>query len=91
MTRRLLGARLGVDLRGLRWAGIAMLGAGAVVAHLPGEAGIPCLLRSTTGVPCPACGMTTSVKAALRLDLAAALSANPFGVVALIFAVVLVS
>jgi hypothetical protein len=59
-----------------------MLGAAFVLPLLPGEPGLPCPLRALTGVPCPLCGMTTSVEAAVHLDLAAALAANPGGVVA---------
>lgn len=36
-----------------------------------------CMLRNTTGVPCPSCGATRAAKAALRLDLAAGFGHNP--------------
>lgn len=36
----------------------------------------PCTLRLVTGLPCPACGMTTSVALLARGDLAAAWSTN---------------
>ena len=48
-----------------------------------------CPLRATTGIPCPLCGMTTSVTATLRGDFGAALAANPAGVLAVAAAVVL--
>lgn len=77
-----------VDLRGLRVAGAVMLGA-AAVRPLVGSPGIPCPLRMITGVPCPFCGLTTSVTEAVWLDVPAALSANPMGVVAVMAALAL--
>ena len=68
-----------VDARELRVGGALLLGCGAVVAAVPGDQGLPCPLRTLTGVPCPLCGMTTSVVATLHLDLGAALAANPAG------------
>lgn len=66
-----------------------MLGAGLVLTRLPAGVGLPCPLRSLTGVPCPLCGMQTSVKATLVGDLGRAVVANPAGVVAVLVAVVL--
>jgi Protein of unknown function (DUF2752) len=40
--------------------------------------GLPCPLRTLTGVPCPACGMTTAATRLAAGDLHAALAANPF-------------
>ncbi len=68
----------------VRIGGGIMLAAGAVWPLL--GAGLPslaCPLLSTTGIPCPLCGMTTSVVAAIHGDLAGAVSANPFGLVAI--------
>jgi len=67
-----------------------MLGAGLVLTRLPAGAGLPCPLRTLTGVPCPLCGMQTSVKATLAGHLGRALAANPAGVVAVLLALVLV-
>ena len=66
-----------------------MLGAGLVLARLGPGAGLPCPLRTLTGVPCPLCGMQTSVKATLTGHVGQALTANPLGVVAVVVAVVL--
>jgi hypothetical protein len=46
--------------------------------------GLPCVLRSIAGVPCPACGMTAAAMALARGDAPAAWAANPvvFGLAA---------
>ena len=89
LHRRLAAARVEFDLRGPRYLGAAMLFLGAVLPHLPGDPGVPCPLRTVTGVPCPFCGLTTSVKAVMRGDGHAAWVANPFGLLAVAAAVAL--
>jgi hypothetical protein len=79
-----------IDVRELTWAGAAMLAAAAVLPALPGNPGLPCPLRTITGIPCPFCGMTTSVEATVHLDVAGAIAANPAGIALVIFAIVLV-
>jgi Protein of unknown function (DUF2752) len=88
-SRRLVAARAEIDLLPMRWLGGAMLALGVVLPHLSGNPGLPCPLRTATGVPCPFCGMTTSVKATMRGDLGGATVANPFGILAVVAAVVL--
>ena len=85
----MLERRLRLDVGELRLAGAGMLAAGAVLPLLPGHPGIACPLRRLTGVPCPLCGMTTSVEATLRLHLREAAAANPAGVAAVAAAVLL--
>jgi hypothetical protein len=80
-----------LDPADLRTAGAVMLGAGAMLPILPGHPGIACPLRASTGIPCPLCGMTTSVEETVRLDLHAAVAANPAGVVAVAFALLLLA
>ena len=81
---------LTLDLHDIRIAGAVMLGAGAVRAAWPGHApGLPCPLRTLTGVPCPLCGMTTSVTEAVHLHLGSAVAANPAGVLVVAAAVAL--
>ena len=62
-------------------AGLALCGAGLLLPEVPGYPGITCPLRAATGVPCPLCGLTTSVRALLTFDLATSLALNPLGLV----------
>jgi hypothetical protein len=68
-----------LDLRGLRAPAALMVAASAVLPLVPGHPGLVCPLRALTGVPCPLCGMTTSVEDTIRLDLGGAAAANPAG------------
>ncbi|HEV7888733.1 MAG TPA: DUF2752 domain-containing protein [Acidimicrobiales bacterium] len=77
-----------VPLHDLRIAGGLMLAAAAVRPAV-GNPGLPCILRAVTGIPCPLCGMTTSVTDTVHLNLAGALAANPMGIALTVFAVVL--
>jgi len=53
------------------------------------QLGLPgCGTLRNTGWPCPSCGLTTSVAAAVHGDIAAGLKAQPFGVVLALAAVV---
>ena len=79
-----------IDLRDMRVAGTAMLFLAVSLPFVPGYPGIPCVLRTFTGVPCPFCGMSTSVKEAVRLQLREAWTANPAGIAAVLAAVLLI-
>ena len=83
------GQPIDLDLTDLRGAAVVMLAAGAVLPLLPGHPSLACPLRRLTGVPCPLCGMTTSVEQTLRLHLHAAVAANPAGLLAVATAAVL--
>lgn len=48
-----------------------------LMAHTGGQ-GLPCPLRTLTGVPCPFCGMTTAAVAITHGNWSAAAAANPF-------------
>ncbi len=73
----------------LRRVGAAMLAAAAVIPRLPVQPALACPLRSLVGVPCPLCGMTTSVVATVDLRWADALAANPAGLLAVVVAIAL--
>jgi len=63
-----------LGLVGLAAAGAAF--AYPVVSRAIGL-GLPCPLRTLTGVPCPLCGMTTAATSLSAGDLGAAAAANP--------------
>jgi hypothetical protein len=63
--------------------GVFGLAAGAAVTVYPAVSratgvGLPCPLRTLTGIPCPGCGMTTAATGLVAGDIATALAANPF-------------
>lgn len=68
-----------------------MLPAAVVLPLLPGHPGLACPLRTLTGIPCPLCGMSTSVEATVRLHLREALAANPAGIAVAVLAVALLA
>lgn len=49
---------------------------------IPLQSGVLCPLRAVTGIPCPMCGMTTSVIATTHFDFGGAFAANPAGLIA---------
>lgn len=84
MTDRRGGLVLhGAELRG---TAAALLAAGVALPLLD-HPGPGCLLRSWTGVPCPLCGMSTSVTSTIAGDLPEAVAATPAGVLLVAVAV----
>lgn len=79
-----------VDLTQLRRIGAAMLGVAAVRPLVPFEFVPPCPLRTLTGVPCPLCGMTRGVTAAVHLELSKAVFLNPGSIVAVVLAILII-
>jgi Protein of unknown function (DUF2752) len=77
------------ELRDVRPAGVLMLAGAFVLPVLPGHPGIVCPLRALTGVPCPLCGLTSSVVDSTHGDVAGALATNPAGLAAVVLTVVL--
>jgi hypothetical protein len=78
-----------IDPGDLRFAGGLMVIMALIRPFIPLDLGVLCPLRAVTGVPCPFCGMTTSVTAAVHLDFAGAFAANPAGIVAVAVALFL--
>jgi uncharacterized protein DUF2752 len=75
-----------IALRDLRYAGAAMLGTALVWPVLPVHPPNVCPLRTTTGIPCPFCGMTRAVVAAVHGHLGASLRYNPAGILLVVVA-----
>jgi hypothetical protein len=75
-----------LDPHDLRTSGAVMLAVGAVLPIVPGHSGVECPLRRLTGIPCPFCGMTTSVEATVRAHPLRAFAANPGGLAAVALA-----
>ena len=71
---------MALDPGELRLVGAGMLAAGLTLPLLPGHPGLHCPLRTLTGVPCPLCGLSTSVEDTVRIHPGDALAANPLGV-----------
>ena len=74
--------------RELRVASGGIVAIAAVWPILPFHPPIACPLRSLTGVPCPFCGMTRAVVAAVHGHVGASLAFNPGGIVVLVLAAV---
>ena len=87
----MIGGTVELDVRELRHTAAAMLGLALVLPALPGHPGLPCPLRMLTGVPCPLCGMTTSVEDTAHGHVLGAAAANPAGIALTVFAVVLLA
>jgi hypothetical protein len=80
-----------------RWALVLVASWGLLVAasfvlgNVADRAGPTCLLRRTTGIPCPTCGSTRAALAAGRGRLLEAFALNPFIVVAGAVAAVMIA
>jgi hypothetical protein len=78
----------GVRTRDARVAAAGMITLAAVYPALPLHPSAACPLRTLTGIPCPLCGMTRAVVAAVHGHLGTSLAFNPGGIVVLALAVV---
>jgi Protein of unknown function (DUF2752) len=75
-----------IDLKAVRTFSAGMLAFAAIRPLLPVEVVPPCPLRTITGVPCPLCGMTRGVTAAVHGNLGHALFLNPGSIAAVLLA-----
>lgn len=89
MTYAWVVATQTVEGRDLRLGAGAMLAAAAVWPLLPVHPPLACPLRSATGIPCPLCGMTRAVVAAVHGDLVGSLRYNPGGLIVVFAAIAL--
>jgi hypothetical protein len=80
----------GVRTRELRLASGGMIAIAAAWPILPHPA-VACPLRAATGIPCPFCGMTRAVVAAVHGHLGTSLAFNPGGLAVLLLAVVAIA
>jgi len=74
--------------RELRVASGAMVAIAAAWPALPLHPQVACPLRALTGVPCPLCGMTRAIVAAVHGHAGESLAFNPAGIIVLLLAVV---
>ncbi len=84
-----LNATTEIPLAPWRMVGLALVPAAAFLSVSPIDPVPPCPLRTVTGIPCPLCGSTRGVIAAIHGDLGAALALNPASVLALVLVVLL--
>jgi hypothetical protein len=57
-----------------------------IMAHT-GDRGVPCPLRTLTGVPCPFCGLTTATVALTHGNVAGAAAVSPLACLAAVLAI----
>ncbi len=75
---------LALPLEPLRWLVLGCVGLVGIGLVLPFSPIPPCPMLALTGVPCPFCGMTRSVRALARLDVMQSIRFQPFGSSALV-------
>ena len=81
----------GIRTREARIGAAAMLGAGLAWSRVPWHPPLACPMRTITGVPCPFCGMTRAVVAALHGHPIESLRFNPGGILVVVFAIALLA
>ena len=80
-----------VSRRDTRIMAGAMLGAAVAWPRLPVHPPLACPFRTLTGIPCPLCGMTRAVVAAMHGHLLESLRFNPAGVLVVVLAIALLA
>jgi hypothetical protein len=78
-----------IATRDARIGAAAMLGLAVAWPRLPVHPPLACPLRTLTGVPCPLCGMTRAVVAAMHGHLLESLRFNPAGILVILLAIAL--
>ncbi len=86
MTASARTAPNGLRGRELRVVSGGMVATAAAWPVLPFHPPLACPLRAATGIPCPFCGMTRAVVAAVHGHVLASLAFNPGGIVVLLVA-----
>ena len=80
-----------IELAPLRTAGLFLVPAAIVLSVSPVDPVPPCPLRTLTGIPCPLCGSTRGVIAAVHGHIGHALALNPASIGVLILALLMVA
>jgi hypothetical protein len=80
-----------IELAPLRLAGLALVPAAVFLSVSPVDPVPPCPLRTLTGIPCPLCGCTRGVIAAVHGHVGHALALNPASIGVLVLALLLVA
>jgi Protein of unknown function (DUF2752) len=80
-----------LNTRDARVGAATMLGLAVVWPRLPVHPPLACPLRTITGIPCPLCGMTRAVVAAMHGHLLDSLRFNPAGILVVLVAIALLA
>ena len=80
-------AATALQARTVRLAGAGAFAVAAVWPLLPVHPPLACPLRSATGIPCPFCGMTRAVVAAVHGEVIRSLAFNPAGILIVAIAI----
>ena len=79
------------EARTAQLSGAALAAGGLLYAATPIHPPLACPLRALTGIPCPLCGMTRAVTAAMRGDYWASLRFQPAGIALLVIGLFMLS
>jgi hypothetical protein len=80
-----------IELAPLRTAGLFLVPAAIILSVSPFDPVPPCPLRALAGIPCPLCGSTRGVIAAVHGHIGDALVLNPASIGVLILALLMVA
>ena len=82
MYQALIRRSLTIPLEPMRWLVVGCLGIALLGLVMPFPVFPPCPMLTVTGVPCPMCGMTRSVRSFSVGDIDASIRYQPFGMIA---------